>query len=60
MCSEEGFDEDAIMKEIELMYEGADCAHDLNHIIRVYRSARIIGEEEGAKYAGASPLGPPA
>jgi uncharacterized protein len=48
MCSEEGFDEDAIMKEIELMYEGADCAHDLNHIIRVYRSARIIGEEEGA------------
>ncbi|MDQ1262538.1 MAG: uncharacterized protein QG575_1719 [Euryarchaeota archaeon] len=30
------------------MYQGADPAHDFSHVLRVYRNARIIGDEEGA------------
>ncbi len=37
-----------LMKEVEAMYEKSDHAHDLSHIIRVYRNARYIGEREGA------------
>jgi uncharacterized protein len=30
------------------MYQGADPAHDFSHVLRVYRNARVIGQEEGA------------
>jgi uncharacterized protein len=30
------------------MYQGADPAHDFSHVLRVYRNAMIIGQEEGA------------
>jgi uncharacterized protein len=36
------------LEEIKVMYESADPAHDFSHILRVYRSAKEIGEAEGA------------
>jgi len=30
------------------MYRGADPAHDFSHISRVYKNARIIGQQEAA------------
>ena len=34
--------------DIELMYRGADPAHDFSHIRRVFKNAQIIGQREGA------------
>lgn len=48
MCSKKGFDADAMIDEIRSLYEGSDPAHDLSHIIRVYRNAKRIGQKEGA------------
>ena len=36
------------INDIMSMYRGADPAHDFSHISRVYKNARIIGQEEGA------------
>jgi len=36
------------ISKIRPMYRGADPAHDFSHILRVYKNARIIGQEEGA------------
>lgn len=33
---------------IKPMYQGADPAHDLSHILRVFKNAQIIGLREGA------------
>lgn len=33
---------------IELLYQGADPAHDFSHIQRVFKNAQIIGSREGA------------
>ena len=52
MCSEMDFDAETIpettLKEIKVMYESADSAHDFSHIMRVYKSAQRIGKAEGA------------
>ncbi len=37
-----------LLEEVRPLYEEADSAHDLSHIMRVCRNARIIGEQEGA------------
>lgn len=37
-----------IMDAIRAMYAGADPAHDFSHIMRVFRNAKVIGENEGA------------
>jgi uncharacterized protein len=42
------FGPESWISEIRPMYRGADPAHDFSHILRVYKNARIIGEEEGA------------
>ncbi len=42
------FEPESWMNEIRPMYRGADPAHDFSHISRVYKTARIIGREEGA------------
>jgi uncharacterized protein len=46
--SSDSFDPDAWMDDIRLFYMGADPAHDFSHVLRVFRNARIIGQEEGA------------
>ncbi|OPY55120.1 MAG: putative hydrolase [Methanosaeta sp. PtaU1.Bin112] len=46
--SPESFDLNAWLDDIRLLYRGADPAHDISHVLRVYRNARIIGQEEGA------------
>jgi len=42
------FDPESWINEIRPMYQGADPAHDFSHVLRVYRNAMIIGQEEGA------------
>jgi len=42
------FNPESWINEILPMYRGADPAHDFSHISRVYKNARIIGQEEGA------------
>jgi HD superfamily phosphodiesterase len=42
------FDPESWISEIRPMYQGADPAHDFSHILRVYKNATIIGQEEGA------------
>ncbi len=37
-----------LIEEVGPLYEGADPAHDLSHILRVCRNAQVIGEKEGA------------
>lgn len=41
-------DYDRLLEEARSLYKEADPAHDLSHILRVCRNARIIGEQEGA------------
>lgn len=40
--------DDHLIEAVRPLYEGADPAHDLSHILRVCRNAQVIGEEEGA------------
>ncbi|MDD1748725.1 MAG: HD domain-containing protein [Methanothrix sp.] len=42
------FDQQFRLDAIRSMYQGADPAHDFSHILRVYKNARTIGQEEGA------------
>ena len=42
------FNPESRISDILPMYQGADPAHDFSHILRVYKNARIIGQEEGA------------
>lgn len=42
------FDPDPWLDEISSLYRQADPAHDFSHILRVCKTARIIGEEEKA------------
>ena len=39
---------DRIKTKIRKIYEGRDPAHDLQHILRVYKNAELIGKREGA------------
>jgi uncharacterized protein len=40
---------DRIKTKIRKIYEGRDPAHDLQHILRVYKNAELIGKREGAE-----------
>ena len=42
------FNPESWISDIQPMYRRADPAHDFSHIRRVYKNARIIGQEEGA------------
>jgi uncharacterized protein len=42
------FDPASLLNDIRSMYRRADPAHDFSHILRVYKNARIIGQDEGA------------
>lgn len=44
----DNFDLEFWQNDIRTMYREADPAHDFSHIMRVYKNARIIGQEEGA------------
>ena len=48
MMATDEFDPEFRLDDIRSMYQGADPAHDFSHILRVYKNARIIGQEEGA------------
>jgi uncharacterized protein len=39
---------DRIKTKIKKIYEGRGPAHDLQHILRVYKNAELIGKREGA------------
>src|ERR671925_1431362 len=39
---------DRIRTKVKKIYEGRDPAHDLQHILRVYKNAELIGRREGA------------
>lgn len=39
---------DRIRMKVKKIYEGRDPAHDLQHILRVYKNAELIGKREGA------------
>jgi uncharacterized protein len=39
---------DKIRTKVKKIYEGRDPAHDLQHILRVYKNAELIGKREGA------------
>jgi uncharacterized protein len=39
---------DRIRTKVRKIYEGRDPAHDLQHILRVYKNAELIGKREGA------------
>lgn len=39
---------DRIRTKVKKIYEGRDSAHDLQHILRVYKNAELIGKREGA------------
>jgi uncharacterized protein len=39
---------DRIRTKVKKIYEGRDPAHDLQHILRVYKNAELIGKREGA------------
>ncbi|HUS75488.1 MAG TPA: HD domain-containing protein [Methanothrix sp.] len=41
-------DPESWVSVIRSMYRGADPAHDFSHISRVYKNARIIGQQEAA------------
>jgi uncharacterized protein len=40
---------DRIRTKVKKIYEGRDPAHDLQHILRVYKNAELIGKREGAE-----------
>ena len=40
------FDLESLLDDIRSMYRRADPAHDFAHILRVYKNARIIGQQE--------------
>jgi uncharacterized protein len=42
------FDPSPWIEQIRSLYQESDPAHDFTHILRVYRNARTIGQEEGA------------
>jgi uncharacterized protein len=44
----EDFDPSPWIEKIRSLYRESDPAHDFSHILRVYRNARLIGQEEGA------------
>lgn len=46
--SSDRFNPEPWMDDIRLLYLDADPAHDFTHVLRVYKNARIIGQEEGA------------
>jgi uncharacterized protein len=48
LMSSHKFDPEYWLNDIRSMYLGADPAHDFSHILRVYKNAEIIGQEEGA------------
>jgi uncharacterized protein len=39
---------DRIKRRVKKVLEGRDPAHDLQHIMRVYKNAEVIGRKEGA------------
>ncbi|MFL6484573.1 MAG: HD domain-containing protein [Nitrososphaera sp.] len=39
---------DSIMRKVMDMLEGQDPAHDFQHVMRVYKNAKLIGTQEGA------------
>ena len=40
--------QDTIKRKVMRMLEGRDPAHDYQHIMRVYKNAKLIGQREGA------------
>lgn len=48
MMASDKFSPESRISDIRPMYQKADPAHDFSHILRVYKNASIIGQEEGA------------